>query len=57
MTTREIITHYAICIIAGIIVGGYVAQQNPLLGAGLGFATFLAVSFLLVQESEYRRRP
>lgn len=57
MTNAQIITHYLICLVAAITVGSYVAQQNPILGAGLGLATFLAVSFLLVQESEHRRRP
>ena len=57
MTTSQILTHYAICIAAGTIVGGYVAKQNPTLGIIFGFLTFLAVSALLVQESEHRRRP
>ncbi len=51
MTNRDITLHYATCTAFGIAVALYTQS------IALGIAAFIAISALMVRESETRQRP
>lgn len=57
MTTRELLQHYALCLIGAIAVGAYIGHLNKYTGCAIGLLAFLAISAIQVHEANHRRRP